>query len=83
VERKSWMAAARAAMTGGGTARLLPRILRCPRDALPKRRAVRGAVRVGGATKDFGRFRGGVVGGGVFVWASGFRAGGPVWGYLT
>ena len=40
-------------------------------------------VRVGGATKDFGRFRGGVVGGGVFVWASGFRAGGPVWGYLT
>ena len=37
----------------------------------------------GGATKDFGRFRGGVVGGGVFVWASGFRTGGPGWGYLT
>ena len=42
-----------------------------------------GDLSPGGATKDFGRFRGGVVGGGVFVWASGFRTGGPVWGYLT
>ena len=55
-----------------------PPPLRARGSTLWEREKVRG-----GATKDFGRFRGGVVGGGVFVWASGFRAGGPVWGYLT